>query len=289
MRLDLSTAPSYDVASILLQVLFELIISHRHDWGESGLLENVRPSTFIFSCQVTILTTSQTIFLVDLPRLSPNPPQPNDTKKIPFRSSLEHFLEAQNFPADVLAGLNNFDFSATQDMHFIHSIPGTYNGNDEVVSTGLPFMAEDIRIMTGMSVGPVPQVEIDYATSSLGAMDNDQAAALEVALMGESPHHGLEKKHKISTSGGDSNKEAIRIIFPSKNTVQRSKGGEDAAGTIFLPSKTYSKSSFPRHLLRDYASSRQGLLSHNKVCRSLIMLVSPFPTSSLSMWSQRRQ
>ena len=70
-----------------------------YDWGETGVLENV-------------------VFIIDLPRLSP------DTKeKMPFfGQELLYFLTMANLPDGSLKSLSRFDFSATKNMAFVHSV-----------------------------------------------------------------------------------------------------------------------------------------------------------------------
>lgn len=79
-----------------------------------------------------------------------------------------------------------------------------------------------------------------------------------------------------------------RYVYSQKRVLTYSK---QAAGTIFFPTKTYNSPNFPRHLLHDYKSSREGLLSHNKVCNisvsmsafclSLLFLLLPPPPPQL--------
>ena len=57
----------------------------------------------------------------------------------------------------------------------------------------------------------------------------------------------------------------VRVHFPSANTVRRSRGGPDAAGTNTSGAEWYARGSFPRGALRDHASARAGMLSHAKV------------------------
>jgi phosphatidylserine/phosphatidylglycerophosphate/cardiolipin synthase-like enzyme len=75
----------------------------------------------------------------------------------------------------------------------------------------------------------------------------------------------------------------FRIYFPSRKTVEQSRGGVDVslnsssrpshgkltgcqgAGTLFLQSKWWNQPTFPRDTLRECRSTRQGLLMHNKV------------------------
>ncbi|KAI9796827.1 MAG: hypothetical protein M1833_005970 [Piccolia ochrophora] len=76
------------------------------DWGESGVMENM-------------------VFLMDLPRLKPKSPVADLTL---FKKELIRFLEANQLGDDVIRGVQNFDFSETKDMAFVHTIGGSHTG-----------------------------------------------------------------------------------------------------------------------------------------------------------------
>src|SRR5436190_7193655 len=66
----------------------------------------------------------------------------------------------------------------------------------------------------------------------------------------------------------------FHVYFPSLRTVKSSKGGSQGAGTICFQSKWYDRPNFPKHVMRDCASRREGLLMHNKVdlyCYSVLL------------------
>lgn len=56
-----------------------------------------------------------------------------------------------------------------------------------------------------------------------------------------------------------------RIYYPTAETVKSSIGGPNCAGIISLNKKHYDSPSFPADCLRNYASTRKGVLSHNKL------------------------
>ncbi|KAI9748120.1 MAG: hypothetical protein M1815_003589, partial [Lichina confinis] len=78
-----------------------------HDWGENGgVMEN-------------------TVFLIDLPRLNDasQPPEKARENLTFFGTELVYFLEASGIERDVINGVLRFDFSATKDIAFVHTIP----------------------------------------------------------------------------------------------------------------------------------------------------------------------
>jgi hypothetical protein len=70
-----------------------------YDWGETGVLENV-------------------VFVIDLPRLASD----EEEMMTFFSRELLHFLTASNLPAGSLKSLLRFDFSATKNIGFVHSM-----------------------------------------------------------------------------------------------------------------------------------------------------------------------
>lgn len=119
--------------------------------------------------------------------------------------------------------------------------------------TGLPGLAQAIR---DLKFDNVRNLELDYAASSLGAINNALLHRIHLAAQGKS----------FDASTTDKNvRERFRVYFPSDQTVKQSHGGPDCGGIISLTKKYYNAPTFPRECLRDYDSTRRGMLSHNKL------------------------
>lgn len=119
--------------------------------------------------------------------------------------------------------------------------------------TGLPGLAQAVR---DLKLDDVKHIELDYAASSLGAVNDTLLQRLHLAARGES----FDNNTKIQDV-----RERTRIYFPSNDTVKKSFGGPDCGGIISLTRKYYNAPTFPRECLRDYDSTRRGMLSHNKL------------------------
>lgn len=218
------------------------------DWGESGMMEN-------------------SVWLIDLPRL---PAGAQGTgAQTQFAKQLLYFLEKQNLPQDARDGLLNFDFSATRDMAFVHTVGGM-NYGDECERTGLPGLAQAVREHNLASTS----LQIDFAASSMGSLNDDYLRSVHAAASGERMIERAEEatskakssffQAKGSSSTSDhSIRDKIRLYFPTHDTVTSSRAG--AAGTICLSRKWFEDMKFPRRCFRDYISTRPGLLSHNKI------------------------
>ena len=223
------------------------------DWGETGVMEN-------------------SIFMIDLPRL-PDGGKCELDDMTEFGKEMLHYLDLQGVARDVRDGVRNFNFSATQQMAFVHTAGGTYFGNN-MDRTGLTGLARAVR---QLNLESDEDLEIDFAASSIGSLDEGQLEKLHTAARGidlverEKARNSEAKANffksssstKKSSSTSRNIHEKIRVYFPTHQTVTSSIAG--AAGTICLNRKYFEKPTFPRSIFRDYKSTRTGLLSHNKI------------------------
>ena len=235
-----------------------------YDWGESGEMENM-------------------VFLIDLPRL----PGSRRTTKDPltfFGRELIYFLEAMGLERSIIESVYNFDFTATKDIAFVHTIGGTHSGEGDpwrrTGYCGLGRAIDELHLATNEAL------HIDFVTSSVGSLNIDFLASLYLAARGDDGFMEYQRRNpatgKARSKAGtlvtkqasanqkkleDEVRENFHIYFPTHDTVKNSKAG--FAGTICFQSKWYNSPAFPRQALRDCKSTRAGLLMHNKVRHSL--------------------
>lgn len=225
------------------------------DWGETGQMEN-------------------SVFMIDLPRL---PEKSSADDLTPFGKSLMYFCEKQGIDDDVRKSLLGFDFSATAQMAFVHTVGGVHF-KDHAQQTGLLGLSKSVRELGFESTR---DLEIDFAASSIGSLNEKYLQDLHSAACGiDSVQQardakskagadffkpkGKGKKAEASSSASKVDvKEKMRIYFPTQETVRTSTAG--AAGTICLQRNYFEAKTFPKGCFRDYKSTRTGLLSHNKI------------------------
>lgn len=208
---------------------------NKHDWGEIGVMEN-------------------SVFLIDLPR------HPNDEHGLRddltfFGKELMHFVEAKGLGQEVQTGLLKFDFSETSHLAFIHTIGGSHFG-DDLKRTGIPGLGRAVR---ALNLESDAELEVDFTASSIGSLNDTFLKNLYLAAKGEQP------QKIISLSVPEKLHNKFRIYFPLHQTVTASIGGPQCAGTNCLQASYYNNAKFPRDCMRDYKSTRVGLLSHNKI------------------------
>ena len=226
-----------------------------YDWGESGVMEN-------------------TMFLIDLPR------HPKGCRTSPddltfFGQELIYFCQSMGLQTDVVNSIHDFDFSATKDVAFVHTIGGTHSGGTEPWRrTGYCGLG---RAVQHLGLSTAQPLRIDFIASSLGAVNIDFLIMLYLAAQG---NDGLKEYTWRSTTATKAARKRdhswrdelieniendFRVYFPSRDTVVRSRGGVLCGGPICLQSKWYKSSTILQHILRDSKSTRKGLLMHNKV------------------------
>ncbi|KAI9660302.1 MAG: hypothetical protein M1829_006504 [Trizodia sp. TS-e1964] len=232
------------------------------DWGEQGMMEN-------------------SVFIIDLPRLPHNPQASGDLTF--FGKELVYFLEAQGLIPDAIHSLQKFDFSKTSKYAFIHTIAlsGGSHGGEDWRRTGYCGLGRAIR---KLGLQTQHDLDIDYVTSSMGALNDQLLSTLYLAAQGndglieygwrtDNPKTSRKGASSAATSSAMEQQGAtiraihagFRVYFPTRETVLSSKGPEHVGGSICSQSRWYNAPTFPRDILRDCESRRSGLLMHNKV------------------------
>ncbi|KAL8645188.1 MAG: hypothetical protein Q9210_006849, partial [Variospora velana] len=234
-----------------------------YDWGETGVMENM-------------------VYLIDLARL-PTPQPTSQQKMTDFSDDLIYFLQAMGLDQSIIDSLYHFDFSATRDLAFVHTIGGAHTGDDEPWRrTGYCGLGRAISRL-GLASNDQQALDINYVTSSIGSLNLEFLSTLYLAARGDdgtkeyyewrnvtlgkkAKDYSTQMKRKADAQEQLRKEidEGFRIYFPSQETVKASKGGPGCGGTICFQRKWWESSTFPRQLMRDCKSRRGGALMHNK-------------------------
>lgn len=184
-----------------------------YDWGEDGTMEN-------------------SVFIIDLPRHEP------EDISTQFGQELVYFLKAKGIDDSIINSLRNFDFNATEDMAFVHTIGGSHLGATGE-RTGHPGLSRAVRSL-GLQTDSA--LEIDFVTSSVGSLNMKFLSNIYRACRGDDFSNDAETKKSSKKSPWnqtvktDGPEEVIndhfRIYFPTHETVTRSIAG--SAGTICI-------------------------------------------------------
>ncbi len=238
-----------------------------YDWGEpfrdlkGGVMEN-------------------TVFLVDLPRKGSEANKQRNAE-VPFLQSMVYFLKAMKLQEDVIKKLQNFEFSKLVEHGFIHTIGGSHYGDAwrETGACGLGQLLHKLGLRTFDSI------EIDFVTSSVGSLDDEFLRSLYLAAQGDSglaeytlrtakaipPGVLVDLERRLGKDFVSEWKQHFRFYYPSDDTVKGSKGGPEYGGTVCFNSRWWNGPKFPRGLMRDCRSQREGMLMHNKVSQAIFV------------------
>ena len=229
-----------------------------YDWGETGTMENM-------------------CFIIDLPRLTGGE---HAQKLTFFGEELVSFLKAQGLEKSIVNSLYKFDFSNTKGFAFVHTIGGAHTGSDE--SWRLTGYCGLGRAVGMLGLQTEEEINVDFVTSSVGSLNLDFLSSIYLACQGDDGTKVFEAKTGGNSKEAQAAKAAqtqaksrirqhFRVYFPTYDTVRRSIAG--SAGTICFQSKWYNSPTFPKDIMRDCQSTREGMLMHNK----LIYVSSPRP------------
>ncbi|RHZ58741.1 uncharacterized protein CDV56_108042 [Aspergillus thermomutatus] len=221
-----------------------------YDWGEMG----------------------GSAFLIDLPRKAATT---STGSKTAFQEDLVYFLRASTLHENVISRLDDYDFSQTSHIMLAHTIGGSHTGN-AWRRTGYCGLG---RAVNALGLQTSKPINIDYVTSSVGLLTDEFLRSVYLASQGDdgttdfalrtsktfparNPNDAAQLIHKNTAEEW---KDRFRVYFPSRTTIEQSRGGPNCAGTICFQSKWYDNPKFPRQVLRDCKSRRPGLLMHNKM------------------------
>ncbi|KAJ4260719.1 hypothetical protein NW762_007463 [Fusarium torreyae] len=165
------------------------------------------------------------------------------------------------------ANLVPYDWGETgvmENMVFLIDLPRL---KDSAIYQPTAFSTELGRFLSATGVG-------ESMCASLGSLNYDLVGAIYNACRGDDGmaeyksrigRAGAAAKNKASNPWQDKLKDRFRIYFPTDETVGRSRGGRNAAGTICVQPKWWRSPTFPTELVRDCVNTRAGLLMHSKM------------------------
>lgn len=217
------------------------------------------------------------VFLIDLPRL-PNGQLTTAEDMTIFGTELIYFLEAMGLEQSIIDSIYKFDFSATKDLAFVHTIGGAHSG-ELWQRTGYCGLGRAVRELGLATDRPL---HIAFVTSSVGSLNDNFLAMLYFAAQGydglteynwrnppvasrkqKTPREDFQAKNNLRQRLRSYLRQNFLVYYPTHDTVKNSTAR--SAGTICFQSKWYNSPTFPREILRDCKSVRPGMLMHNKV------------------------
>ncbi|KAK0448032.1 tyrosyl-DNA phosphodiesterase-domain-containing protein [Armillaria borealis] len=185
------------------------------------------------------------------------------------RRALELMVqEHPNLPLRKIEDLRSrWDFGKVK-VHLVPSLAGKHDGWPEVTLTGhtrLMMAIRNLGLRTKKGKA-ARKLEVEYQGSSIGTYTTQWVNEFFYSARGESPQDYLDdskaKRAKLPYP-------PLKIIFPSKKTVQNSALGVQGGGTMFCRKAQWSGRNFPRDKFYDSKSRAGKVLMHTKVMRYL--------------------
>lgn len=262
----------------------------QYDWGETGVMEN-------------------SVFVIDLPRRKDGARGTEremgmfGCELARFcnaltldRKVVDSLSEFEWSGAEGLAFVHAIGGEHTNEGAAVGD-DGEEEGDESAVwrRTGAPGLGMAVRKL-GLARDKEEEIEVDFVASSVGALNDDFLASLYLACKGddgttefnwrtnacnivrhaEQKLRGLGGRSKAPEADVSERAQLVasarsnfRLFFPSRETVIASRGGANSAGIICFRASWYEGPKFPKEIMRDCKSKRQGLLMHNKVSLSI--------------------
>ncbi|KAI7867646.1 tyrosyl-DNA phosphodiesterase I [Spinellus fusiger] len=200
------------------------------------------------------------VFIQDFPKLSECLSSTNTLP--PFAKELTNFLDKMQVPVSVKDAFLDYDFMlmmtwCDEQAHIVASVSGVFEG-DEYQSYGHPRLAKVIKALGAVDPNRLPTVEMQ--TSSLGGMNSLYLHELYTSFCGINPYENTRRPQIQKNASLP----PISIIYPSYNTVESSKLGQHGASTICLSKSSWKNPNFPKQVMCDAISYREGSLMHSK-------------------------
>lgn len=217
------------------------------------------------------------VWLQDFPlRSKPIPHDPKVTDDFP--SVMQRVLHSVNvLPAlrTLLQEHRNIPLKSIDDLrslwdwskvtaYLVPSIAGKHEGWPNVLRSGHPRLMMAVRKMglrTGKGLGK-DNLVIECQGSSLGNFTTQWLNEFHWSARGESAEDWLDepkrRREKLAFP-------PVKIVFPTKQTVRESAGGEPGGGTIFCRRRQWSAKNFPRDKFFNSISKGGPALMHSKM------------------------
>ncbi|CEP13302.1 hypothetical protein [Parasitella parasitica] len=188
------------------------------------------------------------VFIQDFPK---NDTPYNSVSSMPrFARDICNLLDHMQVPSSVKDELLDYNFDNAK-ANIIASVSGVFEGEKEYATYGHTRLAEIIKDIVGEPCiqKKMPNVEMQVIVmmneaSDVVFGDNNVKATPIVTQKNQLP--------------------PVDIIYPSLDTVESSRLGPSGAGTICLNTSAWRKDTFPKQIMHDAISQRQGTLMHSK-------------------------
>ncbi|KIP12180.1 hypothetical protein PHLGIDRAFT_124343 [Phlebiopsis gigantea 11061_1 CR5-6] len=170
----------------------------------------------------------------------------------------------ENLPLRRIEDLRSrWDFSKVK-VALVASLAGKHEGWPKVILTGHTGLMKALQDMNlRPPAGKELQLECQLAQgSSIGAYTTQWTNEFYCSTRGESAEQWLDESRKRREKLPYP---PLKILFPTRQTVQQSELGEEGGGTMFCRREQWGAARFPRDRFYDSRSKRGRVLMHSKM------------------------
>ncbi|THH07200.1 hypothetical protein EW145_g3542, partial [Phellinidium pouzarii] len=216
------------------------------------------------------------VWLQDIP-MRPTPVRHDDDGKASdFPGTLERVLHSLNVPAALTKFIDgdfaNMPIEALSELgmrwdwtkvrvKLVASLAGKHEGWDEVERTGHPALMKAVQEL-GAETPKGKELVLECQGSSIGTYTTEWMNEFHCSARGETAKTWMDKPRSERAKEAWP---AVKIVFPSTQTVKDSVLGIAGAGTMFCRKEQWEGKKFPRELFYDSNSKRGRVLMHSKV------------------------
>ncbi|RIA86535.1 tyrosyl-DNA phosphodiesterase I [Glomus cerebriforme] len=178
-----------------------------------------------------------------------------------FAQTINDMLVNMGLKTHIITRLPEYDYSKAKAV-LIPSIPGTHRGMENIKKFGHGRICKAVKELCGER----KDVQLEFQSSSIGSLNKQYLNEFYRSARGLDPVSAQSlprpKKGEVVPLP------PITVVYPSRKVVDESKYDHSAklsiASTICLSGQAYNKDTFPKGILRNCISKRDGLLMHSK-------------------------
>ncbi|CAG8556878.1 447_t:CDS:10 [Dentiscutata erythropus] len=200
-------------------------------------------------------TNENVIFVQDFPKVQAT--DSNNDNLHPFAQDIKNFILAMGLKNHIVNKLPQYDFSRAK-AKLVASIPGVYKGIENIKKYGHGRLCKVVQEICG----PNENIILECQTSTLGGLNADFLREFHRSASGIDPE--ISKPRTKKSQGVERLLPQMTMVYPSNRTVSSSKYPKAAGAALFFGKSNYTKDTFPKEILRNCVSKRDGILTHSK-------------------------
>ncbi|KAF0450062.1 phospholipase D/nuclease [Gigaspora margarita] len=201
-------------------------------------------------------TNENVIFVQDFPIVQAT--GSNNGNLHPFAQDIKDFILAIGLKNHIVNKLSQYDFSRAK-AKLVASIPGAYKGVENIKKYGHGRLCKVVQEVCGQN----ENIILECQTSTLGGLTADFLHEFYRSASGIDPLE-ISKPRTKKSQGVERPLPQMTMVYPSNRTVSSSKYSKAAGAALFFGKSNYEKHTFPKEIIRNCLSKRDGILIHSK-------------------------